>query len=106
MAKISSLYAIGKEWFVVFDDSDSQTDYFHSTRGSQKYITETIVKYGGDIIEVTIQNGHETQQKSIKGVERLAKNCGYTSEFIQEKVTSLQGEKWIKEYMILRKVKQ
>ena len=79
MTKIKELSTISgnHEWYVVFDDSDSSTDYFHSSRGSQKYMAEIVNKYGSEVINVDLQNGTEVKERDVKSVKRLAKKTGY-----------------------------
>jgi hypothetical protein len=105
MAKINELSTVSgnNEWYVVYDDSDSITDYFHSYRGSQKRMAELITEDGADIIEVNLQNGHTVEEKDIKAVQRLAKKTGYKFELKHEEKTNYAGEKWNHTYGILTK---
>jgi len=83
MAKIYQLQLEHKEQYVVFDDCDSQTDYFHSTRGSLKYIISAIQKYGGDMITVNVTNNAQ-DIPAQRRVNAVCKACGYTAKDLSE----------------------
>ena len=104
-AKITRLCTISSnsEWYVIYNDSDSMTDYFHSRSGSQKRITEYVKEDGANIIEVTLQNGNEVKEKDIKGLHRLAKKTGYTFELIEKEVIRFDGNKGINKYGVLKR---
>jgi len=107
MAKIKTISTISgnREWYAVYDDSDSMTDYFNSTRGSQKYITQRVMEDGADLIEAQIQNGYDVKEKDIKGIQRLAQRAGYTCTLTTEPCKSMDGTVWVRKWAELTKKK-
>jgi hypothetical protein len=105
MAKINHISTISgnNEWYVVYDNSDSMTDYFNSTRGSQKYITEVVKNDGAEHINVTCQNGTTVSETNIKAIKRLAKRTGYKVQFKKMNCTNYSGDVWVKEWAELTK---
>lgn len=105
MAQIHKLCTISgnRDWYVIFNDTDSSTDYFNSVSGSQKSMAEYIKKYGAEHIGVTLMNGREVDEKDIKGVKRLAKKTGYVFELKEEERIAFDGTKWVEIYGTLKK---
>lgn len=91
MAEITQLEIERKEQYVIFNDSDSQTDYFHSTRGSLKYIISTIKKYGGKQIIVNVINNAQ-DIPAVRRINAICKQCGYTAKDVSEMRTCNKGD--------------
>lgn len=73
---ISTLELEWVENYVVYSDSDSQTDYFNYARGSLRYMIKLLQKDAGDVVHVRIVN-NETDPKYFKRIERIAKVLNY-----------------------------
>ena len=79
MSKINQVTFEHNDNYVIYDDCDSMTDYFHMYSGSLKRIIEAIKERGGDKIVCVVCNNDETIP-GLKRAKRIAKNCGYDLE--------------------------
>lgn len=75
----SMIYSLNMQWkenYVVYDDSDSQTDYFHSTRGSADYMAKVLRQSGADLVIAEPVN-NDNDPKYERRVKIIAKKAGY-----------------------------
>jgi len=88
MAKeMAKIYSIGMSWkdnYVVYDDSDSQTDYFHGYSLGQRSTVEWVEKDGADIIRVDVTNDDE-RIPYMRRLKQIAEKCCY-------KIVDISGE--------------
>ena len=75
-AKIYKINFGHKENYAVYNDTDSMTDYFHSTRGSVKYMIECINEDGADIIYTDTTNNNP-DIPTLRRVKQICAACGY-----------------------------
>lgn len=64
-----------------YSDSDSMTDYYNGSGGSEKYLIECLLKDGGECIHVYTNGGQEENDKTtallLKKIDRIAKKTHY-----------------------------
>ena len=94
ICKLSTISSNG-DWRVVFDDSDSSSDYWHSHSGSRMRMAELIGEFGDGVIMVDVQNGCDVKEGVIKAVFRLAEKTGYKAELVKEEKAGINNEKWM-----------
>lgn len=77
VARIISINMSSKDNYLSYDDSDSQTDYFHGYSLGINRAVEWIKKDGGSAIRVTVTNNSK-ETPALRRVQQIAKACGYT----------------------------
>ena len=64
-----------------YSDSDSMTDYYHGSGGSEKYLIESLNKDGGAVVQIHTNGGQEEGSeesiKLLKKIDRIAKRTNY-----------------------------
>ncbi|MDD4720683.1 MAG: hypothetical protein PHQ88_07495 [Bacteroides sp.] len=62
--------------FVIYNDTDSSTDYFHNYSLNQKETAEWINESGADFITVHVVNEDQTIP-AVRRLKQICKKCGY-----------------------------
>ena len=65
-----------KDNFVIFDDSDSMTDYFHNYSLGQKSTIEWLKEKGANVIVVHVSN-NDSSIPFIRRIKQICKQCNY-----------------------------
>ncbi len=100
-AKIDQITFWDRDNLVVFDDTDSSTDYFHGAGISMKQMLEWVLKDGAGMITVDFGNNEEKPKfhQRLKRLEQL----GYAIQRVEEERTGLGGHRWKYVYYRLTK---
>ena len=104
MAKITKITLWHRDNHVVYDDSDIQTDYFHSYRLGVQETNAWLREYGADLVTVHLGN-NQFRPAYEKRVLRMAREAGYEVERSDAERRSLMDEQvWTELRFLLSKV--
>lgn len=79
---VARIYSINLSWkdnYCSFDDTDTQTDYFHGYSLGINQTVQWVKEHGSRKISVTVTND-DPKIPALKRVMQIAKECGYTVE--------------------------
>ncbi len=91
MNQIYSVNLYDDHNFMVYSDTDSQTDYFHNRTAGTAHAIEILKQDASSVLHVSIVNNY-TDSKYIKRIQRIAKALNYKIKVVEKKGIYRIGE--------------